>query len=138
MTSESKQVGEPGQTPPLAVPEAEAPEAPSTAVAVDKGKKKAPVDEKQPKASAKDLQEKLRALLDSNPEWKEEAKGMSPERMQDFVTSKFEQMMRGASGRNAKEMGEFKFWGTQPVPKFGELGRAVIENLLQLSDWSGN
>jgi glycylpeptide N-tetradecanoyltransferase len=25
-----------------------------------------------------------------------------------------------ASGKNVKEMGSYKFWATQPVPKFGE------------------
>lgn len=27
----------------------------------------------------------------------------------------------GQSGKNVKDMGQFKFWGTQPVPRFGEL-----------------
>ena len=28
-----------------------------------------------------------------------------------------------ASGKNAKDMGAYKFWQTQPVPKFGEAGK---------------
>lgn len=28
-----------------------------------------------------------------------------------------------ASGKNAKDMGSYKFWQTQPVPKFGETGQ---------------
>jgi glycylpeptide N-tetradecanoyltransferase len=37
---------------------------------------------------------------------------------------KLEDIMTGlaASGKNVKDMGSYKFWGTQPVPKFGETG----------------
>ncbi|ODA79476.1 hypothetical protein RJ55_05069 [Drechmeria coniospora] len=32
-----------------------------------------------------------------------------------------------ASGKNAKDMGAYKFWQTQPVPKFGDEGKIVEE-----------
>jgi glycylpeptide N-tetradecanoyltransferase len=32
-----------------------------------------------------------------------------------------------ASGKNAKDMGAYKFWQTQPVPKFGEQGGKLVE-----------
>ncbi|KAH8682747.1 acyl-CoA N-acyltransferase [Xylariales sp. PMI_506] len=37
---------------------------------------------------------------------------------------KLQEIMTGlaSSGKNAKDMGAYKFWGTQPVPKFGEAG----------------
>lgn len=37
---------------------------------------------------------------------------------------KLEDIMTGlaASGKNVKDMGSYKFWGTQPVPKFGDTG----------------
>lgn len=37
-----------------------------------------------------------------------------------------------ASGKNAKDMGAYKFWQTQPVPKFGEDGGKVEEGPLRV------
>lgn len=37
-----------------------------------------------------------------------------------------------ASGKNAKDMGAYKFWQTQPVPKFGEEGGKVEEGPLKV------
>lgn len=95
--SESKQVGEPGQTLPSPASEREAQAVPKD----EKGKSKGAAPEIDPKQSAQELQAKLRALFDSNPVWANEAKGLSPDKMQDFVASKLEQMMRSAVGRNS-------------------------------------
>lgn len=92
--SESKQTGEPGQTPPPPASEEEALPVPKD----EKGKAKEAAPEIDPKQSAQELQAKLRALFDSNPVWANEARGLSPDKMQDFVTSKLEQMMRNAVG----------------------------------------
>lgn len=37
-----------------------------------------------------------------------------------------------ASGKNAKDMGAYKFWQTQPVPRFGEEGGKVEEGPLKM------
>lgn len=37
-----------------------------------------------------------------------------------------------ASGKNAKDMGAYKFWQTQPVPKFGEEGKQIEEGPLRI------
>lgn len=92
--SEPKQVAEPGQTTPPPASEREAQPVPKD----EKGKSKVAEPEIDPKQSAQELQAKLRALFDSNPVWANEARGLSPDKMQDFVTSKLEQMMRTAVG----------------------------------------
>ena len=94
MSSESKQVGEPGLTPPI-----ENLETP-TATTTDNGKGKAleAHDEKEKKPSAAELQQKLKALFDANPSWKDEAKGMQPDKLQEYMTGKLEQMLITAVG----------------------------------------
>lgn len=37
-----------------------------------------------------------------------------------------------ASGKNAKDMGAYKFWQTQPVPKFGEDAKKLVEGPLKI------
>jgi glycylpeptide N-tetradecanoyltransferase len=36
------------------------------------------------------------------------------------------------AGKNAKDMGAYKFWQTQPVPKFGEEGKTMEEGPLKI------
>lgn len=51
--------------------------------------------------------------------------GASPSQAAEALKKlKLEDIMTGlaASGKNVKDMGSYKFWGTQPVPKFGETG----------------
>ncbi|KUJ23888.1 N-myristoyl transferase [Mollisia scopiformis] len=40
-----------------------------------------------------------------------------------------EEIMSGlaSSGKNVKDMGQYKFWATQPVPKFGESSEKIVE-----------
>ncbi|TAQ90823.1 hypothetical protein B7494_g852 [Chlorociboria aeruginascens] len=47
-----------------------------------------------------------------------------------------EDIMTGlaASGKNVKDMGSYKFWQTQPVPKFGESSEAVKEGPILPAD----
>ncbi|KAG9258254.1 acyl-CoA N-acyltransferase [Emericellopsis atlantica] len=54
----------------------------------------------------------LAAELDANPE--AAAEKLSKMNMRDIMTG------LAASGKNVKEMGAYKFWQTQPVPKFDE------------------
>ncbi|KAF8456738.1 acyl-CoA N-acyltransferase [Kalaharituber pfeilii] len=115
MSAESKQTAEPGETPELK------PVAESSAAAQivedssqqEKGKSKAKEQERT--VSTKELQH----LFDIHPELRDEIQKLAPDKMQG-LTSKLEQMLLTASGKNAKDMGEFKFWRTQPVPKFNE------------------
>ncbi|KAF8428180.1 acyl-CoA N-acyltransferase [Tirmania nivea] len=115
MSSESKQVTEPGETPPV-----ENFKASTTTIGNGKGKALEAYDEKEKEPSAGELQHRLKALFDANPSWKDEAKELQPDKLQEYMTAKLEQMLITASGKNVKDMGQFKFWGTQPVPRFDE------------------
>jgi glycylpeptide N-tetradecanoyltransferase len=37
-----------------------------------------------------------------------------------------------ASGKNAKDMASYKFWSTQPVPKFGEAQKELEEGPMRI------
>ncbi|KAF8448295.1 Myristoyl-CoA:protein N-myristoyltransferase, N-terminal domain-containing protein [Terfezia claveryi] len=50
------------------------------------------------------------------------------------MTGKLEQMLITASGKNVKDMGQFKFWGTQPVPKFDEDDADLPDGFIQDND----
>ncbi|KAM3069160.1 glycylpeptide N-tetradecanoyltransferase [Clarireedia jacksonii] len=47
-----------------------------------------------------------------------------------------EDIMTGlaSSGKNVKEMGAYKFWQTQPVPKFGESSKVIEEGPFKIVD----
>ncbi|RKF80099.1 Glycylpeptide N-tetradecanoyltransferase [Golovinomyces cichoracearum] len=78
--------------------------------------------------------EQLEELLRSNPTLTKllDVKGdiqPSPEKIQDVLKQlKLDDIMTSlaSNGRNVKDMASYKFWGTQPVPKFGT-GEKVIE-----------
>jgi len=65
-------------------------------------------------------------LLKMNPALAEQlgiGEGTSASQAADALKKlKLEDIMTGlaSSGKNVKDMGSYKFWGTQPVPKFGE------------------
>lgn len=42
--------------------------------------------------------------------------------------------MKSVSGKNQKDMASYKFWQTQPVPRFGERRKPVASNLLTMVD----
>ena len=96
MSSESNQISELGQTPP--VENLETPT--STTTTTDNGKKKAleANDEKEQQPSSRELQQKLKALFDANPSWRDEAKGLQPDKLQEYMTGKLEQMLITAVG----------------------------------------
>lgn len=56
----------------------------------------------------------------ANPSLQQTADSLSKMSLQEIMTG------LAASGKNAKEMGSYKFWQTQPVPKFGE-DQAIVE-----------
>ncbi|KAH8734562.1 Glycylpeptide N-tetradecanoyltransferase [Ilyonectria robusta] len=53
----------------------------------------------------------------ANPSADEAATQLRKMNLQDIMTG------LAASGKNAKDMGSYKFWQTQPVPRFGEEGQ---------------
>ncbi|KAK7403991.1 glycylpeptide N-tetradecanoyltransferase [Neonectria punicea] len=53
----------------------------------------------------------------ANPSADEAANQLRKMKLQDIMTG------LAASGKNAKDMGSYKFWQTQPVPRFGEEGQ---------------
>ncbi|KAH7155743.1 acyl-CoA N-acyltransferase [Dactylonectria estremocensis] len=53
----------------------------------------------------------------ANPSADDAAQMLSKMNLQDIMTG------LAASGKNAKDMGSYKFWQTQPVPRFGEEGQ---------------
>lgn len=60
-----------------------------------------------------------------------------PKRNERLLTSllQLEDIMTGlaASGKNVKDMGSYKFWQTQPVPKFGEKSE-IVEGPFKIVD----
>ncbi|OBT85691.1 hypothetical protein VE02_05968 [Pseudogymnoascus sp. 03VT05] len=52
--------------------------------------------------------------LERDPSTKQAAKALKKLSIEDVMTG------LAASGKNAKDIGSYKFWQTQPVPKFGE------------------
>jgi glycylpeptide N-tetradecanoyltransferase len=65
-------------------------------------------------------------LLKMNPALAQQlgvGEGATPSQAADALKKlRLEDIMTGlaSSGKNVKDMGSYKFWGTQPVPKFGE------------------
>jgi len=98
MSSESKQVSEPGQTPPIENVETPTTTTTTTTTGNGKGKALEAHDGQEQKPTAGELQQKLKALFDANPSWKDEAKGLQPDKLQEYMTGKLEQMMVTAVG----------------------------------------
>jgi len=99
MSCESKQVGEPGQTQP--VENTETPTTTTTTtITIDKGKNKAleAHNGEEKEASAEELQQRLKVLFDANPSWKDEAKELQPDKLQEYMAGKLEQMLITAVG----------------------------------------
>ena len=73
-------------------------------------------------------QDALKTLLDANPSLKGELSGMPPEKAADLLKKMdVSQLLSGLSisGKNQKDMASYKFWATQPVPRFDE--KAMLE-----------
>ena len=69
----------------------------------------------------------VKALLDSNPALKGELAGIPPEKAAELLKKMdVSQILSGLSitGKNQKDMASYKFWATQPVPRFDEKSSA--------------
>jgi glycylpeptide N-tetradecanoyltransferase len=72
-------------------------------------------------------------LLEMNPSLKSEVAGMGKEAATEAVKKlDVADLLTGmsVSGKNQKDMASYKFWQTQPVPRFGQLGKLEWRNLL--------
>lgn len=72
------------------------------------------------------MQELAAASGSSNPSPDQVANMLKNMNLADIMTG------LAASGKNAKDMGAYKFWQTQPVPKFGEEGAKVEDGPLKM------
>ncbi|KHN94523.1 Glycylpeptide N-tetradecanoyltransferase [Metarhizium album ARSEF 1941] len=72
------------------------------------------------------MQELAAASGSSNPSPDQVASLLKDMNLADIMTG------LAASGKNAKDMGAYKFWQTQPVPKFGEDGSKVDDGPLKI------
>ncbi|EFY85171.1 Glycylpeptide N-tetradecanoyltransferase [Metarhizium acridum CQMa 102] len=72
------------------------------------------------------MQELAAASGSSNPSPDQVASMLKNMNLADIMTG------LAASGKNAKDMGAYKFWQTQPVPKFGEEGGKVEDGPLKI------
>ena len=73
--------------------------------------------------AAKLSSENITALLDANPALKNDLSHLSPAQTEEKVKKMdINQLLTGMSlsGKNQKDMSSYKFWQTQPVPKFDE------------------
>ncbi|KIX96080.1 uncharacterized protein Z520_08335 [Fonsecaea multimorphosa CBS 102226] len=88
------------------------------------GKKSNPEEPTDPSKPAANLNsESLKTLLDMNPSLKGELSGLSPEKANELLKKMdVSQLLSGLSlsGKNQKDMASYKFWATQPVPRFDE------------------
>ena len=67
--------------------------------------------------------EKVEKLMNSNPALKGHFAGMTTDQKSEFLKNlNLEQLLTGMSltGKNQKDMGAYKFWSTQPVPRLDE------------------
>ncbi|POS85872.1 N-myristoyl transferase, partial [Erysiphe pulchra] len=67
----------------------------------------------------------------------EEGASLVPEKIQEALKQlKLEDIMTGlaSTGKNVKDMASYKFWGTQPVPKFGTSEKIVEEGPFKIID----
>lgn len=62
----------------------------------------------------------------ARPTAEQTAEALGKMQLQDIMTG------LASAGKNAKDMGAYKFWQTQPVPRFGDEDRAVDEGPLRL------
>lgn len=65
----------------------------------------------------------VKTLLDANPALKGELAGMPPEKAGELLRKMdVSQLLSGLSitGKNQKDMASYKFWATQPVPRFND------------------
>lgn len=75
------------------------------------------------KPAAKLSDDSLKTLLDMNPSLKGELAGLPPEKAHEVLKKlDVSQLLSGLalSGKNQKDMASYKFWATQPVPRFDE------------------
>lgn len=71
-------------------------------------------------------QEVAQASGSADPSAEQAADSLSKMNLQDIMTG------LAAGGKNAKDMGAYKFWQTQPVPKFGEDDAKMEEGPLRI------
>ena len=85
--------------------------------------------------------EQIQELVALNPSLAQEVSQASgsanptPEQTADLLKKmNLQEIMTGlaAGGKNAKDMGAYKFWQTQPVPRFGEDGEKLEEGPLKV------
>jgi glycylpeptide N-tetradecanoyltransferase len=79
--------------------------------------------------------EQVQELLNLNPALAQELAGSSDKDASEALKKlKLEDILTGlaASGKNVKDMASYKFWGTQPVPKFGDFEGRVEEGPLRV------
>ncbi|EXJ95939.1 glycylpeptide N-tetradecanoyltransferase [Capronia coronata CBS 617.96] len=75
------------------------------------------------KSPSKLPDEAVKKLLEMNPSLKGELAGIPPEKASEILRKMdVSQLLSGISlnGKNQKDMASYKFWATQPVPKFDE------------------
>ncbi|KIW98942.1 uncharacterized protein Z519_00605 [Cladophialophora bantiana CBS 173.52] len=80
-----------------------------------------PADPSKPAANLSN--DSLKTLLDMNPSLKGELSGLSTEKANELLKKMdVSQLLSGLSltGKNQKDMASYKFWATQPVPRFDE------------------
>ncbi|KIW84243.1 hypothetical protein Z517_03493 [Fonsecaea pedrosoi CBS 271.37] len=86
--------------------------------------KKSPEEPTDPSKPASSLAgDSLENLLDMNPALKGELAGLSPEKANELLKKMdVSQLLSGLAltGKNQKDMASYKFWATQPVPRFDE------------------
>lgn len=122
---------------------ANAPDTPAASAATKKKKKKSKRKKVKDALTGQpeDPIDKIKALLDKLPENElQELVKHNPELLKDhgsdpakaaeaFKSLSLNDVLTGLalSGKNAKDMGNYKFWKTQPVPKFDDISDKPIE-----------
>lgn len=89
--------------------------------AITGNKSSEPGESSQPLSKLSD--DSAQKLLDMNPSLKGELAGMSPGKAAEMLKKMdVSQLLSGMSlnGKNQKDMASYKFWATQPVPRFDE------------------
>ncbi|KAL4797564.1 acyl-CoA N-acyltransferase [Aspergillus venezuelensis] len=80
-------------------------------------------DAEQPAAGAKMTPQAVEALLENNPALKNELSGLDKDKaVEQLRKMDISELLTGLSltGKNKKDMAAFKFWQTQPVPRFDD------------------
>ncbi len=95
--------------------------------AIGLGEKSAPTEDDLKKAVNNLSKEQLSEILSMNPALAQEVghkegSDLSVDALAKMKSLSLQDIMTGlaAGGKNAKDMASYKFWATQPVPKFGE------------------